>query len=282
VLLCGLLYASISAAGAVPGLITPSFDGVPISYSVYGRGDVTLVFVHGWSCDSRYWYRQVPHLSSRYRVVTVDLAGHGHSGPGRKDYTVASFGEDVKAVVEKVHAKKAILIGHSMGGAVIAAAAALMPDRVIGLIGVDTLHNVEARYTQEELDQYVKPFEEDFVRKVREFVHGMFVKGTDAELVEWVAADMSCAIPRVGISALRGYFGLFVTGEAAGLFEKVKCPVRAVNADLWPTEPAANRRHMVSFEAVIMKGVGHFPMLEKPGEFNGRLRKVVRELNGKR
>lgn len=276
--LSGLWMTSVSAAGAVPGRITPSFDGVPISYSVYGKGDVTLVFVHGWSCDSRYWHRQVPYFSKRFSVVTVDLAGHGHSGPGRRSYTVASFGEDVRAVVEKVRAKRVILVGHSMGGAVIAAAAALMPDRVVGLVGVDTLHNVGARYTREDIEKHVKPFEEDFVKKVGEFVAGMFVKGTDPELVEWVVADMSCAIPRVGISALREYFGLYVSGDAAGLFEKVRAPVRAVNADLWPTDPAANRRHMASFDAVIMKGVGHFPMLERPDEFNRHLAKLVEQL----
>jgi pimeloyl-ACP methyl ester carboxylesterase len=277
-----LISTSVSAKVGVPSLITPSFDGVPVSYSVCGKGDVTLVFVHGWSCDSRYWYRQVPRFSSMYRVVTVDLAGHGHSGPGRKDYTVASFGEDVKAVVEKVDAKKVILIGHSMGGEVVAAAAAFMPGRVIGVVGVDTLHNVEARYTQEELEKEIRPFEEEFPKKAREFVRAMFVKGSDAELIEWVAADMSCAIPRVAISALRDYFGLFVTGDAAKLFEKVKAPVRAVNADLWPTDSAANRRHMTSFDVVIMKGVGHFPMLERPEEFNDRLWKVVGELSGGR
>ena len=56
-----------------------SKDGTPISYEVHGAGDPTLVFVHGWSCDARYWREQVPYFSKKYRVITVDLAGHGHS-----------------------------------------------------------------------------------------------------------------------------------------------------------------------------------------------------------
>ena len=113
--------------------------------------------------------------------------------------------------------------------------------------------------------KFVQPFEEDFARQVGEFVRGMFPKGADARLVDWIAADMSCAIPQVGISAMRNYTGLFVGGEAAKMFEQLKVPVRAVNADLWPTNPEANRRHMASFEVVIMKGVGHFPMLGAAG-----------------
>lgn len=60
-----------------------SKDGVPISYEVFGSGEPTLVFVHGWSCDSRYWRCQVPYFGKNHRVVTIDFAGHGHSGTGR-------------------------------------------------------------------------------------------------------------------------------------------------------------------------------------------------------
>ncbi|MGD9159180.1 MAG: alpha/beta hydrolase [Desulfobacteraceae bacterium] len=82
-----------------------------------------MAFVHGWSYDSRYWQNQVPVFSKKYRVVVVDLAGHGHSGMSRINYRMSYFGEDVKAVTEAVGSKQVILIGHSMGGAVIVEAA---------------------------------------------------------------------------------------------------------------------------------------------------------------
>src|SRR5512145_1561556 len=75
-----------------------SKDGTPVSYEVYGSGEPTLVFVHGWSCDARYWREQVPYFSKTHRVVTLDLAGHGHSGSKRSKYTMQAFGEDVRAV----------------------------------------------------------------------------------------------------------------------------------------------------------------------------------------
>ncbi len=95
--------------------ITLSSDNIPISYSVYGQGKITLLFVHGWSCDSRYWYKQISSFSKKYRIVTIDLAGHGHSGYARKDYTMPLFGDDVKSVIETLDAENVILIGHSMG-----------------------------------------------------------------------------------------------------------------------------------------------------------------------
>jgi pimeloyl-ACP methyl ester carboxylesterase len=107
-----ILFVACNAfAGAATWGVAKSPDGEPIAYSVKGKGDITLVFVHGWSCDSRYWREQVPFFAKNYRVVTVDLAGHGHSGLGREIYTMQAFGNDVKAVVEKVGAKRVILIG---------------------------------------------------------------------------------------------------------------------------------------------------------------------------
>ncbi len=123
--------------------IALSKEGTPISYEVYGKGEPTLVFVHGWSCDARYWREQLPYFSQNHRVVVLDLGVHGHSGSTRTGYSMRAFGEDVQAVTKATGSQSVILIGHSMGGSVIAEAAGLMPDRVFGLIGIDTLENIE-------------------------------------------------------------------------------------------------------------------------------------------
>ena len=118
-------------------------------------GDLTLLFVHGWSCDRSYWREQVPLFSNGFHVVLVDLAGHGESGLGRECYTMRAFAEDLVAVVDAIDAQQVILIGHSMGGGVIAEAARLLPNRVIGLIGIDTLQDVSYSMTSEELEGMV-------------------------------------------------------------------------------------------------------------------------------
>ena len=159
-----------------------SKDGVPIAYEQYGAGEPTLVFVHGWSCDSRYWRAQIDHFAKKYRVVVLDLAGHGHSGLTRNRYTMQAFGQDVRAVVEAVGGRSVILIGHSMGGQVIAEAARLMPDRVIGLIGVDTFDNIEYPLTRKELEQMIAPLVDDFQVGTREFVAGMIRPDTDPRI----------------------------------------------------------------------------------------------------
>jgi len=174
-----------------------SRDGTPISYEICGAGEPTLVFVHGWSCDARYWRAQVPHFSKRNRVVVLDFAGHGHSGSSRTQYTMQAFGEDVRAVTEAASTGSVVLIGHSMGGSVIAEAAAMMPGRVLGLIGVDTLQNVEYPMTPETLQKMIAPLEKDFREGSRQFVGEMLSAQTDSLLREWILSDMSAAPPAV-------------------------------------------------------------------------------------
>jgi predicted alpha/beta-fold hydrolase len=86
-----------------------SKDGTPISYEISGSGEPTLIFVHGLSCDARYWRAQVPHFSKKHRVIILDLAGHGHSGTARTRYTMGAFGEDVRALEKAIH----MLLGKS-------------------------------------------------------------------------------------------------------------------------------------------------------------------------
>jgi pimeloyl-ACP methyl ester carboxylesterase len=55
--------------------VAKSADGVPIGYSVQGKGDITLVFIYGWSRDSMYWREQVSFFEKNYRIVTATSRG---------------------------------------------------------------------------------------------------------------------------------------------------------------------------------------------------------------
>jgi pimeloyl-ACP methyl ester carboxylesterase len=257
--------------------IVSSYDGQLISYNVFGKGDVTLVFVHGWGGDSRYWRYQIPYFYKKYRVVIIDLAGHGNSEQNRKVYTPEAFGQDVKAVVEDVNAKKVILIGHSMGGEIVAEAARLMPGRVIGIIGADAIQYVEDTMPKEKMDRMIEGMRTDFKAEVKNFV-GPMLGNLKPELKKWIIDDISCEPSYIAISAFKEYVEKFENKGMANLFKEVKVPVRCVNADLWPTNPEANRKYMSSFDVTIIKGCGHFIMLERPKEFNKNLGGYIKEI----
>jgi pimeloyl-ACP methyl ester carboxylesterase len=241
--------------------------------------------VHGWSCDRTYWRHQTAHFSRRATVVTVDLGGHGESGTGRVARTVRSFGDDVVAVLDALDLRDAVLVGHSLGGDVVAEAARQRPDRILGLVWVDTYRELAAATgsaagdeADEETALFVARFRADFAGVTQEFVRGMFPPDADPALVERVAADMASAPPDIALDAMARSI---VNEEAAvAAFHEAGVPLVAINPEYRPTDQASLARHGI--DCVLVPGVGHFLMLEDPARFNRVLAEVVEVLQSRR
>lgn len=248
-----------------------SADGIPISYSVQGKGEPAIVFVHCWCCDRGYWKDQIPYFAKKHTVVAVDLAGHGDSGLGRADYTIPAFAGDVAAVVEALGLKKVILVGHSMGGPVSLEAARLMSGRVIGVIGVDTFQDFGEKVPEEQQKQWLAAFQANFSPVTDQFVRSMFAAGADTALVERIAADMASAPPEAGIGAMKN----LLRYDPAPAVGEIKVPIRAVNADKWPTNVEGNKKLAASFDVKFMPGRGHFVQIEDPATFNKLLEETI-------
>ncbi|MEW6074495.1 MAG: alpha/beta hydrolase [Planctomycetota bacterium] len=273
-LLAGCATAAATTAG-VRTATAASSDGLPIAYDEQGRGDAALVFVHGWCCNRSFWAAQTSLFAADHRVVTLDLGGHGASGRARAEWKLESLARDVAAVVETLDLHRAVLVGHSMGGPVCLLAARLLPDRVAGVVGVDTLHDADFVYPEGMWDEVQAGLEADFAGFTRGFVAQMFPPDADPALQERVAATMSAADPAVGLALIRAMRGF----DPQAALRACPAPVRCINAaGEMATDVAGNRAYAPSFDAVTMSGVGHFLMMERPGEFNLHLAAVVREL----
>jgi pimeloyl-ACP methyl ester carboxylesterase len=248
-----------------------SKDKVKIAYDVQGQGEPALVFIHGWSCDRSYWSAQVKPFSYRFKVVTLDLAGHGQSGATRKDYTIKSFGSDVAAVVNKLGLKKVVLIGHSMGADVIAEAARILPGRVVGLVFVDSYKEFRNR-SREETDKFMERFQgDDFPDQVKSFVKSTFVTNSNPGVVEKVANDMASAPKSIALSSLQN--AMNYGREMPRTLQELKLPVFAINADNTPTD--MNSMKLYDVQVLTISGVGHFLMMENPEGFNKILNRAL-------
>jgi pimeloyl-ACP methyl ester carboxylesterase len=93
-----------------------SQDGTRIYVDCCGEGP-TVFLVHGLACNNTIWRYQKAFLSQRYRVVTLDLRGHGRSGvPESMDHSTERLAEDLEAVVEAFDPEEFVIVAHSMGG----------------------------------------------------------------------------------------------------------------------------------------------------------------------
>jgi pimeloyl-ACP methyl ester carboxylesterase len=215
------------------------------------------------------------HFAASHRVVAVDLGGHGESGLGRKDWTMAAFAGDVHAVVEALGPGKVVLVGHSMGGPVILEAARLMPERVVALVSVDFFNEVDRRFGAKEREGFLAPMRADFPKATQAFVRQeMFTPRADPQLADRIARDMAAGPPDVAVSAMQNLLGY----DQGAALAATKVPVRLINADKWPTDLEAARRHKPDVQLAVMPAVGHFLMMEAPDEFNRLLARAVSEL----
>lgn len=260
-------------------LTATSFDGVQIRYECHGRGRTALVFVHGFSCNRRHWDSQVDFFSESYQVVTLDMAGHGESGRDRKVWDMHGFGEDVASVVRDLSLEDIVLVGHSMGGLVIPEAARLLPSETRGIVAVDTWKSLDVYRTPQQIDEMIEPFQADFVGTMTNVFDGMFLPDSDQEMRNEVVKGAVSITEDVGIELIRA-IRIYENRDLKANLRHLDIPKFAINSnEIQDTDLAAAEKYGV--EVKLVRGVGHFVMMEDPEMFNAILSDVLDQITGK-
>src|SRR4029434_6235530 len=268
------LAVSFGSYGSNVGVVAAA-EGVPIHYSVQGKGEPALVFIHCGGCDRHVWDNQVSVFAKNQRVVTIDLPGHGESGQGRKNWSVESFADDVNTVITKLNLKRVLLVGSSMGALIAVEATRRMPGRVQAIVPVDTLQNVETKVDPVQLQQVFKQLRADYKGTVTGFMNQLlFSPNTPAAVKNRMISEVTSRPPELSIAILEGIIGY----NSVPALREIKVPIRAINGDLNPTNLEVNRKYAPQFDAAIIKGSGHYPMLENPERFNELLTDALRSL----
>jgi pimeloyl-ACP methyl ester carboxylesterase len=239
-------------------------DGVTLVYSAAGAGEPGLVFIHGGLANRGFWDGQLASFADRHRVVALDLPGHGESGANRRTWGLPAYGADVRAVVDAERLARLIVFGNSLGGPVAIEAALLLPDRVIGVVGVDTFHRLDYAVTAEEARQRAEAFRDDYAGSLKEMVTMLFHPDADPA----VRADAEQRMEGTSREAVYSMFMSMAGYDVGAAARRLTVPLRAINGDLYPTDMSTVRRVYADFDAVVMTHVGHYPMLERPAEFN--------------
>lgn len=277
-----LLLATACAPAPTPPAGVQSWmtaDGIPVPYVVGGKQDAetTVVLVHCWMGNRSFWDAQLPALENSYRTVTLDLPGHGEAGSSRGAWTIAGYGQDVAGLIEQLDLSHVVLVGHSMGGPVSLRTAALLPDRVLGIVAVDTLHDADFEFEPGQLERIMQAWDSDFLGTCKGFVSGFFVDG-EPEAIQQKTLDAACRPERAeaGVALMHSY----VATDWPSWFQEAGVPIRAINAATpYPTNVENNRKYS-DFDVVLMEEVGHYLPMTRPEEFNTLLLETLAEMLG--
>ncbi|OGU65683.1 MAG: hypothetical protein A2499_16275 [Stygiobacter sp. RIFOXYC12_FULL_38_8] len=272
-LFSAVIIFSVSIIQAAGGKVKSS-DGVEIAYSVSGKGEPALIFVHGWGWDQSLWKKQIAKFSSKYKVVTLDLAGHGESGKKRKSFTIKAFSDDVVSVVNKLKLNKVILVGHSMGGIINLEVYRQIKDKVVGIIGADTYQLFQKGENPKSAEDYLTTFKENYLGSVREYVRTLFLESADSAFVEGMVKRMQKLPPEIGMDIFRNIYQYNSLKAATELQPRII----AVNGQKFKVKEAENIKILPGFTAKIIRDTGHFPMIENPERFDELLQEAINEL----
>lgn len=244
-------------------------DGLPIVVRDHGGEGPLLLLIHGWSCHQDFWAPQIEPLSQRFRVVTIDLPGHGEASANRDDrrWSIEAFGADVTAVVDALGASDVGLVGHSMGGAVAVEAALALGPKCRFVLGVDTFNEAAfyGRRPDGEIRERRAAFGADFAGTMRGMVGAITDPSADPAVVSWIGDAMACSHPPVALAVLEA----LLAWDIEARWGELGVPAATINSAM-----LAARNELLDLPGLEIHPVanaGHFPMLEVPDAFNAML-----------
>jgi pimeloyl-ACP methyl ester carboxylesterase len=246
-----------------------------IHYNVSGTGNITLLFIHGSFIDAAYWKSQVAYFSSFYKVVTMDLGGHGLSGKDRTDWTIASFAKDIEELMTHLEIHDVIMIAHSMGAAAMLEAAEIQPQIVKGLVAIDYFKNIGEALPQELRDQIMTNLQKDFPSTTEWYARtGLLTKDTPTFVAERVVKDFREADQVMGIASIKSMFAN--TQRETELLQNLSLRLYLLNCDYFPTnEEPLKKLTRKGYSLTLFPCSSHYPMIEKPDAFNNALESVI-------
>jgi len=264
-------------AAGTPELQTADVAGRKISFAGAGQdGDVVLL-VHGFGGDRNSWLFIQEPLAARYRVYAVDLPGHGASAKDVGEGTLGSLADAVTGVLDAIGADRAHLVGHSLGGAVVLAAAARDPARIASVTLI-----APAGFGPEINAGYLRGFADaQSRRELKPVVAQLFA---DESLVTRQLVDDLLAYKRLdGVDgALHALLAVLLDGDGQGVNAAAllaaagdTVPVTVVWGRSDRVIPAEQAEAVTGAERHLVDGAGHMPHMERPAEVQAAIEQTI-------
>ena len=220
---------------------------------------VPILFLHSYAGTSAHWKAQLAHLRPRRRAVAMDLRGHGHSDkPPDGDYSVASIGEDIAAVVDALELRRFVLVGHSLGGAAAAAYVGKHPQRVAGLV----LAGAPGKAAPEQAKQVMGALRSDYDKTMAGY-WGSLLADAQPEVRDALDAGMRSVDREASLAIISAIFDYDPLPALSG-YDGAKLIIDTAHGE----GPTSLHKQMPDIKRKVIAGTSHWPHMDKPQEFN--------------
>jgi len=261
-----------------------SKSGVWWHYDIEGEGE-NLLFIHGWGVNKKIWRQQLKFFSKYYRVMAIDLPGHGKSSWQKID--LKGMVEDIKLILDQEKFHNVTMIGSSLGGLVALKFYELFPDQIQRMIFVGTIpkfsksddfpHGLDIA----KMRKLGGHLESDYPSIVNVYFRSLFTKQErQTRRFKWIQKfRRTDQIPMR--KALLEYLDIMEKEDLREVLKNIKIPMQFING----REDEICNRETVAFLKKIsptsrfdfFEQCGHFPFLSKPYEFNQIMEEFLTE-----
>ena len=256
------------------------YDGCQLHYEDYGHGEPVLL-VHGLGSSTLDWEEQTAVLASQYRVIALDLRGHGRSDKPLEHYSIAGFAEDASALIEHLKLDPVHLVGISMGGMLGFQLGVERPELLRSLTIVNSGPEVKAK-SFNDCVQIAKRWSFSRLLSLETIAKGLgkllFPKPEQVELRLKIERRWPRNDKRAYLSSLDAIIGWGVRNRLS----TITCPVLVISGDRDYTSVASKEAYVAELadaRLVVIEDSGHATPMDQPAAFNAQLLNFLREVS---
>ncbi len=240
------------------------FQGQSVFYAARGESGPPVVFVHGSGGSHLAWNGQLAALADTARAAALDLPGHGRSRPpGRA--SVRAYADVVCGFLDALAVERAIIVGHSLGGAIAQTLALENPDRILGLGLVGTGARLRV------LPAFLEGLLADLAATVHTVTEAEFASEADPRLKQLSEQQMLACPPQV----VHDDFAACDVFDVMPRLDSIRVPTLVLCGSEDRMTPVKYSQYLAAHipraRLVVVQGAGHMVMVEKPDEVNRAL-----------
>ena len=257
-------------------------NGITLAYSDTGTG-LPIVFLHAFPLNRTMWAEQEAALSSQFRVITIDLRGHGESDAPLWHYSLDQAADDVRALLDQLSITQALFVGLSMGGYILLAFYRKYADRVKGMVLADTKAQADTSEGKARRFQMAQIAYKQGPSAIADIMLPTLLSPATIQTRPEIAQRIRKMIEGNQISGIVGDLMAMAERPNSGPFLKqITCPTQIIVGELDQATPPADAKLMAdqirNSRLAIIPNAAHLANLEQPKEFTKIVAEFSREL----
>lgn len=259
-----------------------AINGITLAYSDSGRG-FPIVFLHAFPLNRTMWAQQESVLSSQFRIITIDLRGHGDSDAPLWHYTLEQATDDVRALLDHLAIRQAVFVGLSMGGYILLAFYRKYSDRVKGMVLADTRAQADTVEGKAGRFQMAQIAYKQGPSAIADIMIPKLLSSATIQTRPEIVQQVRTMIEGNQMSGIVGdLMAMAERPDSVPLLKQIACPTQIIVGELDHATPPSDAKLMADQIAdarlALIANAAHLANIEQPETFNQIIAEFSRKL----